>query len=108
MSFLDIGNIVLNLALQLKFIHNSKIVINCKDLTRTDLHSSHQTFVPELQLAAGIRLDGYIALYQAAGEVGAFCAGLADAAGRAFSQRTFLAHLTLKPLLAVAALAGHF
>ena len=63
--------------------------------------------MPELKLTAGIGLDGDVAFNQAAGKVGAFRAGLADATGRTFSQGTSLAHLALKPLLAVAALAGH-
>jgi len=63
--------------------------------------------VPELELAAGIGFDGNIAIDQATGEVGAFRASQANAAGRAFSQGTLLAHPALEPLLAVATLAGH-
>ena len=44
------------------------------------LNRRRQAFMPELELAAGIGLDGDVAFNQAAGKVGAFRAGLADAA----------------------------
>ena len=64
--------------------------------------------MPELELAAGIGLDGDVALNQTAGKVGTFCASQTDTAGSTFAQRASLAHLAFQPLLAVAALAGHF
>jgi len=64
--------------------------------------------VPELQLAAGIGLDRDVALYQAAGKIGAFCAGLADAVDSTLSQGASLAHLAFEPLLAMTAMASHF
>ena len=64
--------------------------------------------MPKLDLAAGIGLDGDVALNQDAGKVRAFCTSLADTAGSTFAQRASLAHLAFQPLLAMAALAGHF
>ena len=72
------------------------------------LNKRRQAFVPELKLATGIGLDGNVAIDQAAGKVGAFSTGKVNAVGSAISQSTSLAHLALEPMLAVAALAGHF
>jgi len=72
------------------------------------LYSCRQAFVPELELAAGIRLDGNVALNQAAGKVGAFRAGLAHAVDSTLSQGASLAHLAFEPLFAMTALASHF
>ena len=83
-------------------------VFHEKDLMRTYLHISHQAFVPELELAAGVGFDGDVAFNQVTGEFSTFSAGLMDTANSTLSQRTFLAHFAFKPLLAVAALAGHF
>jgi len=64
--------------------------------------------VPELELAAGVGLDGYVAINQAAGKIGAFRASLADAVFSTTSQGASLAHLAFEPLLTMTAMASHF
>jgi len=64
--------------------------------------------VPELQLAAGVGLDGDVALNQAAGKVRAFGAGLMDTVDSTLSQHASLSHFTLEPLLTMTAMASHF
>jgi hypothetical protein len=72
------------------------------------LNSRVQAFVPELELGAGVRLDGNVALNQAAGKIRAFRAGLMDAVDSAIPQGASLAHLAFEPSLAMTALASHF
>ena len=64
--------------------------------------------MPKLELAAGIGLDGDVALNQAAGKVRAFSAGLMDTVQSALSQQASLSHFTLEPLLTMTAITSHF
>lgn len=63
--------------------------------------------MPELQLAPGVCINRNITVNQAAREIWALGAGLANAAGGACPQRASLAHFALKPVPTMAALAGH-
>jgi len=61
-------------------------VFHEKDLMRTYLHISHQAFVPELELAAGVGFDGDVAFNQVTGEFSTFSAGLMDTATAHFRR----------------------